>query len=192
MENKITNIEVQKRNKNRVNIYIDEEYRFSCDSEIVYKYNLSKGQNIQLKDLEEIIDEDNYLKAKAAAFRIIERSYKTEKQIEDKLLLKGFDKDIVERIKKLLKEYDFMNDAKYVQAFIKDNIKSQGNKKINKEDMEEYATNLAEKKYRTLSKRESDPWKLSNKLISFLLSKGYDYEMAKSIVGKITNISQYE
>ncbi len=192
MENKITNIEVQKRNKNRVNIYIDEEYRFSCDSEIVYKYNLSKGQNIQLKDLEEIIDEDNYLKAKAAAFRIIERSYKTEKQIEDKLLLKGFDKDIVERIKKLLKEYDFMNDAKYVQAFIKDNIKSQGNKKIHKEDMEEYATNLAEKKYRTLSKRESDPWKLSNKLISFLLSKGYDYEMAKSIVGKITNISQYE
>lgn len=213
MENKITNIEVQKRNKNRVNIYIDEEYRFSCDSEIIYKYNLSKGQNIHLKDLEEIINEDNYLKAKAAAFRIIERSYKTEKEMEDKLLLKGFDKDIVERIKKLLKEYDFMNDAKYVQAFIKDNIKSQGNKKlqynlakkgvseslikqelgkINKEDMEKYAASLAEKKYRALSKRESDPWKLSNKLISFLLSKGYDYEMSKSIVGKITNISQYE
>jgi len=213
MENKITNIEVQKRNKNRVNIYIDEEYKFSCDTEIIYKYNLSKGQHIDLKDLEEIINEDNYLKAKAAAFRIIERSYKTEKEIEDKLIQKGFDKNIVERIKKLLIEYDFMNDVKYTQAFIKDNIKSQGNKKIqynlskkgvseslikrelgkiNKEDMEKYATVIAEKKYSQLIKRENDTWKLSNKLTSFLLSKGYEYEMVKTIVRKITNISEYE
>lgn len=213
MDNKITNIEVQKRNKKRVNIYIDEEYKFSCDTEIIYKYNLSKGEHIDLKDLEEIINEDNYLKAKTAAFRIIERSYKTEKEIEDKLILKGFDKNIVERIKKLLREYDFMNDSKYTQAFIKDNIKKQGNKKIqynlskkgvseslikrelgkiNKEDMEKYATVIAEKKYAQLIKRESDTWKLSNKLTSFLLSKGYEYEMIKTVVRKITNISEYE
>ena len=29
--NKITDIEVQKRNKDRVNIYIDGEFTFDCD-----------------------------------------------------------------------------------------------------------------------------------------------------------------
>ena len=35
--NIITKIECGKRNKDRVNIYIDEEYAFSVDMEIVYK-----------------------------------------------------------------------------------------------------------------------------------------------------------
>ena len=38
--NIITKIECGKRNKNRVNIYIDEEYAFSVDMEIVYKEGL--------------------------------------------------------------------------------------------------------------------------------------------------------
>lgn len=42
MMNKITNVEVQKKNKNRVNVYIDEEFAFGCDAEIVYKYGIKK------------------------------------------------------------------------------------------------------------------------------------------------------
>ena len=35
--NIITKIEVGKRNKERVNIYIDEEYAFSISAELIYK-----------------------------------------------------------------------------------------------------------------------------------------------------------
>ncbi|WP_040212038.1 recombination regulator RecX [Clostridium polynesiense] len=209
MDNKITKIEVQKRNKNRVNVYIDGEYKFSCHTEIVFKHNLSEGREVDIKYLEDIVKEDNFLKAKSAAFKIIEKSYKTEKEIEDKLILKGFDKETVEKIKALLKEYDFMNDEKYVKAFIKDNLKKQGKRKmlyslsnkgveegiikkeldkIQKKDLEKYAEEIAYKKYSQLKKRESDKWKLANKLTSFMLSKGYEYEMVKDIVKKIMNI----
>ncbi len=40
--NKITNIEVQKRNEERVNIYIDNEFAFACYKELVYKEGLKK------------------------------------------------------------------------------------------------------------------------------------------------------
>lgn len=47
MEKIITKVEVQKNNKNRVNVYVDEEYAFSCAAEVVYKYDLKKGKDNQ-------------------------------------------------------------------------------------------------------------------------------------------------
>ena len=91
MENIITKVEVQKNNKNRVNVYVDDEYVFSCDAELVYKYDLKKQKSIQLEELKEIIADDNYIKAKNMALRYIERAYKTEKEMKDKLINKGYD-----------------------------------------------------------------------------------------------------
>ena len=45
--NIITKIEVRKRNKERVNIYIDEEYAFSISAELVYKENLKVKNQIR-------------------------------------------------------------------------------------------------------------------------------------------------
>lgn len=52
---------------------------------------------------------------------------------------------------------------------------------------EETAYNLAIKKYRILSKKENDKYKLNQKLIRFLLGKGYDYGLIKNVIKKVTN-----
>ena len=52
---KITKIEIQKRNKERVNIYIDDEYAFSTFIDIVYKEGLSKGQEVNKEKYDDII-----------------------------------------------------------------------------------------------------------------------------------------
>jgi regulatory protein len=39
---KITKIEYQKKNKERFNIYIDDEYGFAVDISILIKYSLKK------------------------------------------------------------------------------------------------------------------------------------------------------
>ncbi|MCC5424208.1 recombination regulator RecX, partial [Clostridium botulinum] len=51
MSNIITKIEVQKRNKDRVNVYIDEEFNFACSSELIYYHNLKKGKVIDENSL---------------------------------------------------------------------------------------------------------------------------------------------
>ena len=202
MKGIITKIEEQKRSKNRVNVYIDEEFSFACSLELIYKYKLIKGQEVDGKELEKVAEEDNFLKAKAYAFRVLEKSYKTEKEIEDKLIQRGYEKKVVSRIMDLLKEYDFMNDERYIKAYIKDNIKKQGKKKlyynlknkgINEEllkeeldkipqkTIEKSAYDAGEKKYLQLIKKEQDNYKLYNKLTGYLMSKGYDYEICKSV-----------
>ena len=41
---KITKIEIQKRNKERVNLFLDDEYAFSLSTELVYKEGLKTNE----------------------------------------------------------------------------------------------------------------------------------------------------
>lgn len=204
----ITKIEAQKRNKERVNIYIDEDYAFALSAELVYKEGLVAKMEVDNDRLSRLAREESFFKCKDSALRTIERTYKTEKEIRDKLLLKEFDIDSIERTIEFLKEYNLLNDENYVRMYVKDKIKNQGQNKIkyalmqkgineelikeeiskfNDDSQKEVAYDLAVKKYNVLCKREDDKYKLSQKLYRFLTSKGYDYSIVSEVVRKVIN-----
>ena len=206
--NIITKMECGKRNKERVNVYIDEEFAFSVDMEIIYKEGLKVKDSVDLERLKNIIDEDNYIKCKNAAIRIIERSYKSEKEIKDKLLKKEFDMKTVYRTLSFLKEYNLIDDEKLVSMYVKDRLRNQGDKKkkyslmqkglneeiierelekLNDDDLEEMAYSLALKKYSVLSKKENDKYKLYQKLTRNLIGRGYGYDLVSRVVKRIIN-----
>jgi regulatory protein len=140
---------------------------------------------------------------------MMERSYKTEKEVREKLLTKEFSEKSIQKAIEFLKEYNFINDEKYAQMYIKDKIKLSGKNKIkyslirkgvdeefiksnldmvDKDSELEVAEKLAYKKYAVISKGESDKYKLSNKLIRFLMTKGYDYDTCKKVTKKIVEL----
>ncbi|WML35923.1 recombination regulator RecX [Clostridium sp. OS1-26] len=202
----ITKIEVQKRNKDRVNIYVNDEFAFACSAELVYTHNLSKDKIIEKDTLEEIANEDNYIKCKSTSLKMIEKSYKTERQITDKLIEKGYDEKVVKRTKEFLKQYDFINDNKYAQMYIKDKMNSQGRNKIkyalinkgiseeiineklcyiDKESEESSALKLAEKKYNLLIKSEQDIRNIHKKLREYLIRKGYNLDIVQGVLNQV-------
>jgi regulatory protein len=201
--NKITKIEVQKNNKNRVNIYIDEEYAFPCSAELIYTHKIKLNESIDVEHIKALVEEDNFLKAKNDGLKIIEKSYKTEKEVHDKLIRKGYELSTVERVVNFLNSYNFVDDKKYVNSYINDKISSMGRNKIYytlgakgvSEDIIEDKLNLigegeeikgarkhALKKYKLLLNRESDPKKIASKLNTFLAGKGYSWEVIKAVV----------
>ncbi|GLC32112.1 recombination regulator RecX [Clostridium omnivorum] len=205
MEKTITKIEVQKRNKNRVSVFLNHEYMFSCSSELVYSYKLKVGNKVDLEYLKELAQEDNFLCCKNDAMRVIEKSYKTEKEMYDKLINKGYDESVVKKTIEFLKSYSFVDDLKYTELYIKEKIRSQGNNKIKysllkkgideklvKEKLSqvdsdiEYsvAETLAIKKYELIKKTEKDCRKQYKKLGDYLIRNGYDSEIVSSIVKK--------
>lgn len=199
MENKsdiVTKIEVQKNNKNRVNVFINEDYAFACSLDLVYLQHLKVNMEINSEQLQEIVREDNFIKSKNDALKVIEKSYKTEKEMRDKLLLKGYDENIIERCMEFLKEYNFINDSNYASMYIKDKIKQEGANKIkysllrkgiphqiinekleviyNEDENENNSVfAIAEKKYNSLIKSENDNIKIYRKLRDYLYRKGY-------------------
>ena len=203
---KITKIEVQKRNKERVNVYIDNVYTFSAYSELIYKENLKVNSEVDEEKLLRIAQKENVSKCKETALRIIERSYKTEKEMQNKLIEKGYDSESVGIAINFLKEYNFINENNYVKMYIKDRISTQGKQKIKyslirkgisddiieefledieSEDEKSAAIELAKKKYKSISRTETDRFKLWNKLCRYLVGRGYDYSVSKEVVNEV-------
>ena len=124
--NIITKMEISKRNKERINIYIDEEYAFSISAELVYKENLKVKDKVDVQLLKKLSDEDNYIKCKNTALKIIERTYKSEKELAERLELKGYDSHIIKRTINFMKEYNLLNDNSYATMYVKDKSKIAG------------------------------------------------------------------
>ena len=211
--NIITKIEVGKRNKERVNIYIDEEYAFSISAELIYKENIKVKDKIDVDSLKKLADEDNYIKCKNTALKTIERTYKSEKELAQKLALKGYDDHIINRTINFMKEYNLLNDNNYATMYVKDKSRNIGKKKIkysllqngideeiieselekiNNDEVKAIVYEMALKKYKVFSKRENDNYKLTQKLYRFLMGKGYDYDLIKDVVKSIVKSEDFE
>ena len=209
----ITKIEIQKRNKERVNIYLDDEYAFSISAELVYKENLRVKDVVDTEKLKSVADKESYIRCKNSALKIIERSYKTEKEVVEKLQMKGYEEKHIECAIQFLKEYKFLNDDYYAEAFIRDKLNSKGSMRIkqdlikkgiprevieeklegiDKDDERETAKVLAEKKLRVIRKSENDTYKISGKLYRFLISKGYTYDVVKEVIKDVMSFDDFE
>jgi len=208
----ITMISENKKNKDRVSIFADDEFLISCHKELIYKKSLRKGDKVDPDLLLELAREDEYMKAKDVALRSIERSLKTVHEIEKKLREKEYTEDTIQRVIQFMEEYSLIDDYKYAETFFKEKLRTRGvkkarfelsNKGIPKDIMEkaletlstssveeDSCLKLAEKKYAQLVKRETDPYKLKNKLYTFLMGKGYDYELISSTLRKVMESSE--
>lgn len=209
----VSKIEIQKRNKDRVNIFVNDEFAFACSAELVYYHGLKKGVELDKNKIEDVVEADNYIKAKNAALKILERSYKTENEILKKLLEKKYNEKTIARVMAFLKEYSFVDDERYAKLYIKEKSKSIGkgkikyaliNKGIDEELIENNLNNissdyeeqvafkLAEKKFNILIKSEKNSMKLKRKLCDYLIRNGYNYDIANRIINKIVVVEEYE
>lgn len=210
----ITQISENKKNKNRVSIFVNDEFVLSCDKELIYTKSLKKGQSVDVSTLRELAIEDDYLRARDTSFRFLEKTMKTEKQVRDRLLEKEFEPSTIDRVIVLLEEYNLLDDRHYVELFLKEKLRSRGikkvtyelyNKGINKEMLEEILEDfdtgsleeescqkLAEKKFSEIKKKEEDRYKQKSKLYAFLAGKGYGYEMINAVIRQVMDETSEE
>jgi len=210
---KITKIEVQKRNKERVNLFLDGEYAFSISAELVYKEGLKVNKEINFEETKALAENESFIRCKESALRSIEKAYKTEKEIRDKLKLKGYEDNAIDYSIKFLKKYNFLNDKNYAKAFIKDKLNSMGSQKIkysliqkgisreiideelydlDKENEKSIAFNIAKKKLNLIKGKESDNYKISGKLFRYLISKGYSADITNGVVKELMSLEEFE
>lgn len=211
MSNKVSKIEAQKNNKERVNIYVDDEYFISCHMELVYKEGIKKGEDIDKEKLNSIIEEDNFIKAKNRSLRYLGKAYKSEEEVREKLTVEGYDEKVIERTINFLKEYNFIDDNRYVELFIKEKLKKWGENRIsyelskkgindkiiiskmehiNEEDKENILNEMAMKKYQSLIKNEKDSFKIKKKLNDYLIRRGYNYDEVRSVIKNIVEVGE--
>ncbi|MDY2738065.1 recombination regulator RecX [Intestinibacter sp.] len=208
----ITKIEAQKKNDDRVNIYVDEKFFMAIYKELVFSFNLKKGQEIDANYLKSILDDEMYIKAKNKALNILSKASQSEKQIRQKLS-KDFEEHTIDRVIEFLQKYKFVDDEdlairivntnvnlnKYGKNKIKQNLYNKGIDKIIIEqamdeidsDKEfENALYLGKKRYDRL--KNEDPRKAYQKIGNHLAYKGFNYDIIKKVLNRLFNdIDEY-
>ena len=114
-----------KKNNNKYTIILSDNSSLSFYSDTLIKYNLLKPRKISDKELEKIINYNNFIEAYNKALKYISFKVRTKKEIKDKLC--NYNKNIVHDVIKKLDELGFLDERKYVEAFVNDEI-NLGNK----------------------------------------------------------------
>lgn len=122
----ITALEAQKRNKDKVNLYIDGEFRCSLTAESVVRARLKAGQELSEERLEEILLTSETELAFKKALDYIARAMKTKKQVLDYLCGKGFDMCAAKRAVEKLEEYKYVDDRAFAMQYAEFNAKQKG------------------------------------------------------------------
>lgn len=131
------------------------------------------------------------------------KNIKTKKDVYDYLIRKGFTDEETSEVCDYIEEVGLVDDDLYVKFFVEDSfrIKNKGARKIVYElkqrgidddkieeaieeasDMEYEALKEAYERKLEATKSETDPYKRKNKIIRFLISRGFDYSDIKDIV----------
>ena len=195
---KITKLEVQKNDKNRVNLYVDDEFYSGIPAELVYLEHLKTGLEIDEKDLKKIIFENENSKAMSRVTKYIGSSLKTQKQIRDYLRKKEYSDDTIEFVMSKLAEYNYIDDKKYAQAYVltygkkygKLKLKSQLKVKGVSEEiiecvLEDNKVDSIESVASKYLKNKVMSYEVSQKLFRFLYSRGYEFDEINSYINKL-------
>jgi regulatory protein len=116
MASNITDISLQKANKKRVNISIDEEFTLSLSAEVAR--GLAVGQSLSSQDVERL--QTNDLKARIKEFAINYISYRPRStaEVRKHLVKKGFAVEIIELVIAELTDSNLLNDLEFAQYWV--------------------------------------------------------------------------
>ena len=114
-----------KKNNNKYTIILSDNSSLSFYSDTLIKYNLLKPRDISDKELEEIINYNDYIEAYNKALTYISYKQRTKKEIKDKLC--NYSNDVSDKVIEKLDELGLLDEKRYIEAFINDQI-NLGNK----------------------------------------------------------------
>lgn len=116
MEHEITAIKAQKRNPERVSVYLDGEYAFGL-SRIVAAW-LHVGQRINETKIDSLKESDTGEVAYQKAIRLISSRPRTEKEIRDRLEKDCFDPQVIDLVIQKMRESGLLADSQYARLWV--------------------------------------------------------------------------
>lgn len=198
----ITGIEQQKKNPNRVNIYLDEQFAFG-----LYKasaLHLKVGDTLDNASIQALEQKDAAEEAYQKALKLLNIRPRTEHEMRSRLQEYGFTDEIIEPVIANLLEKNYLNDQQFAAEWIENRttFRPRGKRLLRIElmkkhvDEEEIQTALAalpeeEQLVREAAKKYSNRLKgldestFKKRLYGFLVRRGFSYDDIKPILDEV-------
>lgn len=196
----ITKVQAQKA-KNRFNIYINDEYAFPVDDNLLVQHRLIKGKELTKEEIDTLREKGEMSKGYQAALHYLNYKMRSEKEIIDYLIDKEY--QTIEPIIEKLKTHRLINDEEYAKSFVRTNSllklegprkieRAMGEKGLSKSDiltgLDEYSHELqvenAEKLAEKVLKRQRNKSsrEMNQKVRQHLMTSGFDSDVIQQVM----------
>lgn len=207
----ISKITTQKSSEERFNVFLNdgkgEKFAFSVDQNVLLKFGLKKGLELDEMEILEIQYGDSVKKAFNKAIEFLGFRMRSEKETADMLLKKEYPESVVTEVIHQLRHYKYVNDSEFADAFVRTHWKTGGKgpgvikrelslkgidkataekalEQYTKEDQIEQAMVHAEKTVRKEAK--SSTVQTKQKIEQALLRKGFNFDVISIVTEEMT------
>jgi regulatory protein len=212
---KITALQFQKHNSERVNVFIDNDYAFSLSAMLVVENHLRNGLELDQAAISGLQSADVYHLGLAAAFDLIALRPRSVSEIQTRLRQRfpALTPETWERILSRLKELGYLDDNKFAEFWVENRanfaprgkllIKQELAKKgVSREVIQEAIEKhlpveneqgesieeeqaLSAARKKAVTLRAEDWQGFYRKLGGFLQRRGYDFEITNRIIKQL-------
>ncbi len=199
----ITAIEPQKNRKDRMNIYLDGDFAFGLNQEVVLKHNLHPGDEIEERVIDEVLLAEERARAKEKALFLLSYRPRSIKELKERLKEKGFSERTVKKVIEDFIRVGLLDDRKFVSDYVHSKmIQKPMGKRMLREELfskgidEETAERAIDEVYsersevdvardlvhRRAKRYRDDGVKLKKKLSDFLRRRGFDWDVINTVL----------
>jgi regulatory protein len=198
-------IRVVRKDEKNVIVYFDNNVKLILSEDVFYNSGLRKDDEVSEDRYSFFIEQNILYHIKQRALSFLGRRFHSERELLQKLKSKSYEERLIKIVLQNLKDQSFIDDKNFASHFIEEKLKRKkwGMNKIksalytkgvsskiidellkefdNTENNLESISEIVAKKINQLRKRNIDEKKLYQKVITFLLSRGFDYETSSEV-----------
>ena len=204
---KITQISEQKRRPNRRNVYLDGKFAFGCNVNVVAKFRLREGLELDTDQLSRILTGEVRQEAFDYALKTLERRLHSKMELSRKLAKREYAAEMIDEVLADLERLGYVDDARFAKTKAQSaaTYKHHGHRRALMElkkagvgestarkavedvydphDSLATARMLAQKKGPSL--RKLDPVVARRRLAGMLLRRGFDYDTVRPVIDEV-------
>jgi len=194
----VTSLKQQARNSERVNVFIDDEFRLGLTKELAARLRI--GQELSDRQIEELLHQEQFEVAYRRALRQISRRPHTTEEIRMKLHRKQAPARVIEMVIERLQVAKLLDDHSFAQAWVENqqSFRPRGHKalrvELRKKGIENEIIDAVledfddkEAAYRAAAKatsryRSLPPEIGERRLLAYLARRGFSYSLCRKVV----------
>lgn len=120
---KITAIETQKNDPERVSVYVDGAFRFALGAELAWGAHLHVGDEIGEERIAELERQDLAWKAREAALGLLAVRPRSEVELRRRLLRRELPEEVVDACLEGLGRMGLVDDSAFAATFVRDRVR---------------------------------------------------------------------
>lgn len=201
----ITAISRQRRDPERVSVFLDGAFAFGLGAELALREGLRVGEALDPARVESLLAADTIGKATNAAINLLAHRPRSEREIRDRLRQKGYTAEAIEAAVERLYRWNYLDDAAFARGWVANRAANspRGGRLLAQElwrkgvDRETVAETLADAELDeaddalTLGRAKLrsyaglEPAVARRRLAAYLARRGYGYETIRPVLDRL-------